>query len=240
NFVARCLSKRIEDRFASTRELVVALEFLGTGVSATAASAPSEALPDIAIAPAPPRAPVVTRRALRRRALVVAALVALGLAAAAAWRWFGAARNAISSLAVLPFPKATGVRLWGEKYERPFAELLRVQNSIAAGIADGLHLRLSGEERRALGGHGTANAVAYELALKARYFFLKQTEEGYLEARRLYRQAVEKDPKFADAHLGVAITYGGMAVEGFEPPKEGWARQEEEVRKALDLDPGNV
>jgi eukaryotic-like serine/threonine-protein kinase len=36
NFVARCLSKRIEDRFASTRELVVALEFLGTGVPARA------------------------------------------------------------------------------------------------------------------------------------------------------------------------------------------------------------
>ena len=127
---------------------------------------------------------------------------------------------------------ATGMRLWGEKYERPFAELLRVQNSIAAGIADGLHLRLSGEERRALGGHGTANAVAYELALKARYFFLKQTEEGYLEARRLYRLAIEKDPKFADAHLGVAITYGAMVVEGFEPPAEGQARYEEEVRKA--------
>src|SRR5204862_111003 len=83
-----------------------------------------------------------------------------------------------------------------------------------------------------LGGHGTANAEAYELVLKARYFFLKQTEEGYLEARRLYLLAIEKDPKFADAHLGVAITYGAMVVEGFEPPAEGQARYEEEVRKA--------
>ena len=316
NFVARCLSKRIDDRFASTRELVVALEFLGTGVPASASSAPSEALTEVGIAPAP-SVSVETRRGFRPAVVVVTAF-ALALAAAAAWRWFGASRNAISSLAVLPFANAsgdpdaeylsdglteslidqmfrvpslkvmaratvfrfkgssdpqdagrklgvgavltgavsrrgdqlsisaelldvaTGVRLWGEKYERPFAELLRVQDSIAAGIADGLHLRLSGEERRALGGHGTANAEAYELALKARYFFLKQTEEGYLEARRLYREAVEKDPKFADAHLGVAITYGAMVVEGFEPPAEGQARYEEEVRKALDLDPGNV
>jgi tetratricopeptide (TPR) repeat protein len=135
---------------------------------------------------------------------------------------------------------STGARLWGEKFERPFADLLRVQGSIAMAVSDGLRLRLSGQQKRTLVGYGTENPEAYELYLRARYFFLKDTEEGCLEARRLYQQALEKDPRFVEAHLGVASTYGSSAVSGYAPSAEAWPRFEEEARKALDLDPGNV
>jgi tetratricopeptide (TPR) repeat protein len=135
---------------------------------------------------------------------------------------------------------STGARLWGEKYDRPLADLLLVQDSIALAISDRLRLGLSDEENRALSRHGTANAEAYELSLKARSFFLKESEEGFVKARRLYLQAAEKDPKFAEAHVGVATTYGGMAVNGYSPPAQTWPLFDEEIRKALDLDPANV
>ncbi len=133
---------------------------------------------------------------------------------------------------------ATGARLWGDKYDRPFADLLRVQDEIASVISDGLRLRLTEPEKRALGRHGTENAEAYELFLKGRYFFYKDTEEGYLEARRLFNQAVEKDPKFAEAFAGAGQTYGLMVVDGYMPPAEGFARHNEGNRKALELHPG--
>jgi eukaryotic-like serine/threonine-protein kinase len=133
---------------------------------------------------------------------------------------------------------STGARLWGEKYDRPFADLLRVQDSIAMNVTDGLRLRLSGQQKRALSGQGTENTEAYELSLKGRS--LKETEEGLLEARKLYLEALEKDPKFVEAHLGVALTYAGVAVNGYAPPSQAWPRFDEEVRKALDLDPSNV
>jgi tetratricopeptide (TPR) repeat protein len=135
---------------------------------------------------------------------------------------------------------ATGARLWGEKYDRPFSDLLRVQDSIASEISDALRLRLSSQQKSTLGGHGTENPEAYELFLKARFSLLRDNEEGDLEARRLYLQAVEKDPKFADAHVGIATTYNRSAVGGYARPAEAWPRAEEETRKALDLDPGNV
>jgi tetratricopeptide (TPR) repeat protein len=118
---------------------------------------------------------------------------------------------------------------------------LTVQDAIAAAVSDGLRLRLSDEEKRGLALHGTTNPEAYELALKARYFFQNETEDANLEARRLYAEALEKDPKFVEAHLGVAATYGSMAVNGWAPPAEGWSRhQTEEVAAALALEPGNV
>lgn len=132
---------------------------------------------------------------------------------------------------------STGARLWGEKYDRPFADLLRVQDEIASDISDGLRLRLTEPQKRVLGRHGTENPEAFDLSLKAGYFLNKDTEEGYLEARRLFLQAIEKDPTFAEAHLGVADTYGLMAVSGYAPPAEVWPRSDEEARKALDLHP---
>lgn len=135
---------------------------------------------------------------------------------------------------------STGARLWGDKYNRPLADLQSVQDSIAMSIWNKLRLRLSDEEKRALGRHGTENPEAYELALKARFFFLKGTEEGLLEARRLFLQAAERDPKFAGAHAAAAAAEAGLAVDGFTRPAETWPRFDEEVKKALDLDPGNV
>jgi serine/threonine protein kinase/TolB-like protein/Tfp pilus assembly protein PilF len=135
---------------------------------------------------------------------------------------------------------ATGARLWGEHYDRPSSELLSVQDGIASQIADGLRLRLTGQEKRALGQHGTGNPEAYELFLKARSFQTRDTEEGELQARKLFLQALEKDPRFAEAHLGVAATYARSAGSGYARPVEAWARVEEEARKALALDPGNV
>ncbi len=133
---------------------------------------------------------------------------------------------------------STGVRLWGDKYDRPFADLLRVQDEIASDISDGLRLRLTEPQKRILGRHGTENPEAYDLSLKAGYFIQKNTEEGYLEARRLFLRAVEKDPKFAEAHQGIADTFGLMAVDGYVAPAEAWPRCDEETRKALDLYPG--
>ena len=135
---------------------------------------------------------------------------------------------------------STGARLWGEKYDTAFADLLRVQDRIASEISGGLRLRLSGQQKRTLGQHGTENPEAYELFLKARFFLVRASEEGDLEARRLYLQALEKDPRFVEAHLGVAATYARSAGEGYAPPAEEWPRADEEIRKALGLDPSNV
>jgi TolB-like protein len=133
---------------------------------------------------------------------------------------------------------ATGVRLWADKYDRPFTDLLHVQDAIASEISDGLRLRLTEPEKRTLGRHGTENTEAYELFLKARYAATKDTEEGYLQARRLFLQAVEKDPGFARAQLGASDTYGLMAMDGYIPPAEAWAGVNEGARKALALDSG--
>jgi TolB-like protein/cytochrome c-type biogenesis protein CcmH/NrfG len=134
----------------------------------------------------------------------------------------------------------TGARLWSERFDRPFADLIRVQDQLATGLASGLGLRLSAEELRSLSRIGTDNAEAYDMALHARELFARETEEDDLEARQLYLQALQKDPRFVEAYLGLRGTYTRAASLGWMRPAEAWPLERAALAKAAELDPGNV
>ncbi len=126
---------------------------------------------------------------------------------------------------------ATGARLWSERYDRPFAELRLVQERLISGMASGLRLRLSPDEKRELSRHTTESLEAYELYLRGRHLFALDTEADDLEARRLFQLAVEKDSRFVQAHLSIAGTYLRA---------HDWEQGEAALMRALALDPGNV
>lgn len=132
----------------------------------------------------------------------------------------------------------TGARLWGARYDRPSANLMSVGDSLALGIAAGLRLQLSGEDEKSLRRHGTENPAAYDLYLRARHLLARDTEEDDLEARRLLQQAVERDPRFLEAHL---LLYG-IYTRAYQwaRPAEVWPHADEALRRAREIDPGNV
>jgi TolB-like protein/Tfp pilus assembly protein PilF len=133
----------------------------------------------------------------------------------------------------------TGARLWGDRLDRPFAELVRMQDLLANGVASGLGLRLSSEERQRLSRFGTNDPEAYDLVLHARQLFARDTEEDDFEARRLFQQAIEKDPRFVEAYLGLAGTYVRAASYGWMRPGEVWPLAAEALRKAKEIDPNH-
>jgi len=131
----------------------------------------------------------------------------------------------------------TGERLWGTRTERAFEDVVRLQESLAADIAGALRLELGREERAGLARSGTEDPAAWQLFLEARSRAAERTEEALLEGLRLYRQAVERDPSFARALLGIGDVYGVMATDGFVRPAEAWPLAEEYTRRALAADP---
>jgi serine/threonine-protein kinase len=134
---------------------------------------------------------------------------------------------------------ASGLRLWGETYDGPFADVMRMQDSIASNICEGLRLQLSREERRTLAQHGTDNPAAYELYLRGRSLMVHDTEEDDQAALRLFEQAAALDPRFVDARLAVATVYVRSAGNLYVRPATAWARAEKELTKVLALDPDN-
>jgi TolB-like protein/tetratricopeptide (TPR) repeat protein len=133
----------------------------------------------------------------------------------------------------------TGARLWGDRIDRPFTEVVRMQDVLAKGVASGLRLRLTPEENLVVSRYGTDNPEAYDLVLHARQLFARDTEEDDLEARRLYQLAIAKDPHFVEAYLGLAGTYSRAASYGWMRPSEGWRLGAEALRKAKEIDPSD-
>ncbi|MDQ2921704.1 MAG: protein kinase, partial [Acidobacteriota bacterium] len=127
-------------------------------------------------------------------------------------------------------------RLWGEQYERKLADIQGVQKEISRDISENLRLRLTGDDRRQLAKPYTANSEAYQLYLLGQYHLRKLSKEGLAKALEYFEQAIDKDPGYAPAYVGVAVTYHRFGVLGMMHPKEAQQKAESATLKALQLD----
>jgi len=126
--------------------------------------------------------------------------------------------------------------LWGQQYSRKPADIFALQEDIAKEMTTALRVRLSGAEERRLGKTYTASPKAYENYLKGRYWWNKQTEEGFRKGIEYFEQAIAKDPTYALAHVGLADCYISLATSGLVSAKEGYPKGREWAKKALKLD----
>jgi DNA-binding winged helix-turn-helix (wHTH) protein/lipoprotein NlpI len=86
------------------------------------------------------------------------------------------------------------------------------------------------------GSRSTANGAAYQAYLKGRYFWNKRTEYEIKKAVEYFKQAIELDPNFALAWVGLAESYVLYSVYCLTPPREAYAEAKAAVLKALELD----
>src|SRR5262249_1712065 len=98
--------------------------------------------------------------------------------------------------------------LWAKSYDRDFKDVLRVESEVSQEIADALQANLSPSESHALASAGTGNAEAYDLFLRGEYEFhqseSREDPDANNRAEEFYRQALARDPNFADAAAGLA------------------------------------
>jgi TolB-like protein/Tfp pilus assembly protein PilF len=102
----------------------------------------------------------------------------------------------------------TQTHLWAESYDRQLTDIFAVESDIAKTIADTLQAKLSGSEKQLISGRPTSDTAAYDLFLRGEYAF-HQAESGlaaeaYDRAEAFYRQALARDPSFAEAAAELA------------------------------------
>jgi tetratricopeptide (TPR) repeat protein len=97
-------------------------------------------------------------------------------------------------------------------------------------------VQLTGEERQRLAKRYTANAEAYELYLKGRYYWNKRTSEGFVQARDYFQQSIDKDPAYALAYAGLADAYAQLAFFNVAPPRDVMPKAKAAAMKALEID----
>jgi TolB-like protein/DNA-binding winged helix-turn-helix (wHTH) protein len=126
--------------------------------------------------------------------------------------------------------------LWAEKYEASLKDVLSVQDSVAKAVAQAIQIRVTQQERSLLGTQRTVVPEAYEAYLKGRYLWQPGGEKNVAKSLEYFEHAIQKDPSYALAWVGVADAYSRLADWGVLPRKEAAPRSRAAAEKALELD----
>ena len=130
----------------------------------------------------------------------------------------------------------SGAAVWSEQFDENFTDIFKVQDSIAHRIAGALALKLNRREQEQLAKHMTESPEAYELYLKGQFNWHRRGPGWIRESLNAYKGALEKDPNFALAHIGVADAYIMLSGHRDITADEAAANAEPSINRALEID----
>src|SRR6201987_3572499 len=137
------------------------------------------------------------------------------------------------------YEASTGRRLWGATYDRQLQDILEIQGDLAEQIAAALHARLSTDERKNLQNQSALNLSSYDLYLQAKALSDLHLKDANDKAIDLFKQALQQDPKFGMAYIGLADAYidRGKRFNG----EGSWIDSAIDLcQKAIALDPNQL
>ena len=132
----------------------------------------------------------------------------------------------------------TDEHLWAEIFDRQLTadNLFAIQSEISGEIAKALEATLSPEEQRRLDERPTDNLAAYNAYLRGRQLMARRNSADMDQAAREFERAVELDPEFALAWVGVAETASLQSQYSDLGIKESLQRQQMATDRALAID----
>jgi serine/threonine protein kinase len=130
--------------------------------------------------------------------------------------------------------------LWSDQYDRKLSDALNVQREISGEISTRLREKLTGEEKKRLSKDGTDDPEAYQLYLKGRYYWDKRTPESLAKSKDYFQQAIDKDPNYVLAYVGLAEYYYVLPDYTYASIKETNPKLKAAANKALSIDDGQA
>ncbi|MGE0460701.1 MAG: protein kinase [Vicinamibacterales bacterium] len=135
---------------------------------------------------------------------------------------------------------ADGYQLWSERYDRDMDDIFEIQADIARAIVAKLRVRLgSGEVSGVLDQRArrrTENPEAYQEYLRGRFHWNKRTPAAFQQAHGHFQRAVEIDPTYALAHVGLADTFNVLGYYNVLRPSEAYPAAKSASGRAIEMD----
>ncbi|MFO7658927.1 MAG: helix-turn-helix domain-containing protein [Bacteroidales bacterium] len=128
--------------------------------------------------------------------------------------------------------------LWAENYDRQLADIFFIQSDIAQSVARELRALLSPKETESIERPLTQNIRAYDFYLRGKDFLNRgHDEEDFRFAIQMFEEAVEIDPNFALAWVGLSASSRGLKWWYYDQSQENISRIKQYLDKALALAP---
>ncbi len=131
----------------------------------------------------------------------------------------------------------TDEHLWAKNYERDLKDILRMQSEVAADIAREIEVRLTPGETARLAGAREVDPAAHDAYLRGQFHADRFTPQDVRLAEQFYRSALEIDPDYALAHVGLARIWGQASISGAAPARMVGPKWQAAALRAVELDP---
>ncbi len=130
-----------------------------------------------------------------------------------------------------------GKPLWAGTVDSKGNRLFSVEDSIAQEIALRINARLTESERRSLESRRNLNPEAHALYVRGRYEWGRRNLAGFERAADYFRQAIDIDPTYASAYVGLADCYLMLGGYSHYPFLEMLPKAKSLASRALELEP---
>ncbi len=129
-----------------------------------------------------------------------------------------------------------GYHVWSQTYDRDLKDIFAIQDEIAGAIAQELKVKLDAPPAGGTAVVETSDLVAYQLYLKAIGLWTARGEQNLLQAEALFQAALKRDPNYAKAWAGLALTYAILPEWSSRPLAETRPAGRDAAEHALALD----
>jgi TolB-like protein len=138
---------------------------------------------------------------------------------------------------------ASDTHLFSESYDRQLNDIFQLQSEVAQKVANSLTAQISPEVKLNLEAIPTKNMVAYELYLRGReqmglYWMgspFTQPTSYVDESIKYYKQAIELDPGFSNAYVGLGQCYWTLAHFSRDYDPVYWDSSKLSLQQAISL-----
>jgi adenylate cyclase len=101
----------------------------------------------------------------------------------------------------------TGHHLWADNYDRDLQDIFALQDEITLKIMSAMRIKLTEGEQARMWEGGTTNIQAFDKASQGIGYLNRLTKQDNAQARQLFKEAIEQDPEYAQAYMGLAATH---------------------------------
>lgn len=128
-----------------------------------------------------------------------------------------------------------GYHLWSHFYDTSHGDSMAVEQQIVRDIGGLLKLR---PPANAPAGEANLDQQAHNFYLQGEYYWNRRSAKDDWKAIEFFNQAIEHEPLYAMAYLGMAKAYMGLGRNDQAAPGDVFPKAREAANKALQIDPG--
>jgi len=137
-------------------------------------------------------------------------------------------------IAVQLVDASSGNQVWGQRYDRQFRDIFKLQDEIVQSLVATLNVQLPVLKEGYVVPQRTKNLEAYDYYLRGIRYDV--TPEGFVKAQKMFEKAIELDPGYADAYAQTAFLYFVNYVFQWDRAQGALDHAAELIEKSIVLD----